>query len=1033
MINLKLLNKVMAARVPGSITDYKGLVCVFLGGGCDSYNMLAPGVSGYSDYLTSRGSVAIPQTNMFNIVDSQSQLDYHLNKNMPGVRDMFNAGDLSFLANIGTLVEPMTKLDFETGAKERPIGLFSHFDQKVQWQNSLPNTRGGSLTGQGWVGRMSEILNDAANNNATVNVNMSPAGDNLLQTSRNSRPFPLRGGASGFTLYNQKAHLRNAIDEDLETQYASILQNHYNHVREDSIEQNNMLEALEANTTINTVFPNSDLGNQLLQVAKYIKLQGVDGLKANRQTFYVSQGNYDMHSNVTGRLGGNLSTLSAALKAFNDAMHEIGYHDRVVTYTASDFGRTLSTNGTGTDHGWGGNHILMGGPISGGQVLGDYPNLALGASEDIGRGRMLPTTSIDELHASIAYWFGVRNDNEMETILPNIRNFWSAGSTVPPAPMMSRRPSGGVFRLAILLAGASLIPFSSVQAEFRAKNSTANELIRQCKASHFLSQAGMGGTVQEIEALATRIQQIGYIPACEEWIDQQMALPRGELLQTQCPAMAVADGVDPTKNIIGEYWYLGWWDQVIKAPDQLRHRMAFALSQIMVVSTEYWNGLQRRGRWEQHVRYYDMLMDNTFTSHRDLLQDVTYDAMMGVWLSYAQNDKGDPAQGIYPDENYAREIMQLFSCGVYSQDAWGNYLTDSNGKPIENYDNEDIKEFAQVFTGLSIDDTRPFFSKNLTLLGSGTMVMKNAYHDTSEKYLLNGVVLPAGQDGDVDISQALDNLSTHPSTAPYFSRLLIQRLTSSNPSLAYMKRVTDTWNGGGTYGTGVTGDFKAVLKAILLDPEVRNSISYDKEPSGGAVIVRANPADPLAGKIKEPLLKMAQFYRFAQPVSSAADGYVRLAQPNRAYGQEVLSAKSVFNFYDAGFAPSNGPIGDYVADYEAANPGSTLEVTSPEAQILGGNVVNEFQQFYSLPLSGPGAYRGTTAELTEITNIKNGAFTYDIGLIRHLDVMLCHGQLPYELSLDIENDLKSNGETWDEKVAQIISVIHGSPAYSVIR
>eukprot|EP00903_Cladosiphon_okamuranus_P003969 g3967.t1 len=603
------------------------------------------------------------------------------------------------------------------------------------------------------------------------------------------------------------------------------------------------------------------------------------------------------------------------------------------------------------------------------------------------------------------------------------------------APIVNLRSSGRIFRLATLMAGASLIPFSSVQAEYRASNSTADDLIRKSKASHFLAQASMGGTVAEIEALATRIQQIGHIPACEEWMDQQMALPRGVRLKAQCAAMASADGVSDNNNAVGDYWHLGWWDQVINSDDQLRHRMAFALSQIVVVSTNYWNGLYRK-RYDQHVSYYDMLMDNAFTSHRDLLQDVTYDPMMGVWLSHAQNDKGDPAQGIYPDENYAREIMQLFSCGIYSQDAWGNFLTDANGKPIENYDNEDIKEFAQVFTGLSINDQRGFFSKNLTLLGNGPLIMMNDHHDTSEKHLLNGVVLPAGQGGNVDISQALDNLATHPSTAPYFSRLLIQRLTSSNPSLAYMKRVTDTWNGGGTYGTGVTGDFKAVLKAILLDPEVRNSITYDKEPSGGAVIVRANSADPMSGKIKEPLLKMAQFYRFAQPVSSAADGYVRLKLSDRAYGQAILSANSVFNFYDAGFAPSNGPIGDYVADYEAANPGSTLEVTAPEAQILGGNVVKEFQQFYSLPLSGPGDYvkaSTTTTELTEITFIKSGVFTFDIGMIRYLDVMLCHGQLPYELALEIENDLKSNGETWDEKVAQIISVIHGSPAYSVIR
>ncbi|MFC5050434.1 DUF1501 domain-containing protein [Rubritalea spongiae] len=431
-INLGLVSKMMAARTPGSITDYKGLVCVFLSGGCDSYNMLAPGVGDYQTYLDTRAQLAIAQSNMHNIIDNQTNWDYHLHGNMGGVNNMFNAGDLSFISNIGTLVEPMTKTEYENGTKRKPLGLASHFDQQVQWQNSLPNVRGGSLAGTGWIGRMSEVLNDAANNNASASVNLAPGGNNLLQTSRSGSPLSVSGGANQFELWNEKSHLRNAIEGDLETQYKSVIQNHYNHTREESIEQNNRLAEIEATTTINTPFPNTSLGQQLLQVAKYIKAQGPEGLNSNRQTFLVKQGGYDMHKGVTTRLGGALGTLSAALNAFNEAMHEIGYHDKVVTYTASDFGRTLSSNGSGSDHGWGANHILMGGPVSGGRVFGDYPDLSLGASAVIGRGRMLPTTSVDELHASLAYWFGVTNDNEMETILPNIRNFWTSGSTEVP-------------------------------------------------------------------------------------------------------------------------------------------------------------------------------------------------------------------------------------------------------------------------------------------------------------------------------------------------------------------------------------------------------------------------------------------------------------------------------------------------------------------------------------------------------------------------------------------------------------------------
>ncbi|MFC5050433.1 DUF1800 family protein [Rubritalea spongiae] len=581
----------------------------------------------------------------------------------------------------------------------------------------------------------------------------------------------------------------------------------------------------------------------------------------------------------------------------------------------------------------------------------------------------------------------------------------------------------------------SALSLSSANAEYYASNATSNDLILKSKASHFLSQAAFGGTVAEIDALAARIQAIGHIPACEEWIDQQLALPIGTTYLGKVNQMLNSPlGHAYNSNASGDYWHQAWWDQVINSDDQLRHRMAFALSQICVVSTNYWNNLYR-SRFKKHVEYYDMLMNNAFTSHRDLLHDVTYSPMMGVWLSHAQNAKADPELGTHPDENYAREVMQLFSCGVYAQDAYGNILTDTNGTPIENYDNDDIVEFAQVFTGLSINDQRGFFSKNLTLLGNGPMSMHQQYHDESEKHLLNGVVLPAGQPGNTDIAMALDNLADHPSTAPYFSRLLIQRFTSSNPSNDYVKRVTDAWYGNGPFGTGVSGDFKAVLKAILLDTEARDAINYVKQKSGRNYIVRANPVDELSGKIKEPLLKLAQFYRFAGATSDYEDGIIRLTLSDRAYGQAVLSANSVFNFYDAGHAPSHGPIGDYVAAFEAANPGLSIELTAPEAQILGQNAVGEFEQFYNIPFTGPNAYiKNDISVLTQLPTIQlmhDGHFSFTKGLIRYIDVYLCHGQLPYSLAQSIENDLQGSADTWEEQVAQIVSVIFTSPAASV--
>lgn len=417
-LNLSLVNKVLAAESADSLPGYRGLVCVFLSGGNDSYNMLAPGNAGFSDYTSTRGQIALSQSSMFNITDEGGD-DYHLNGAMSGVRDMFEGGDLSFVANIGTLVERLSIADFGQGQK--PLGLYSHFDQAAQWQNSLPNVRGGTIAGTGWIGRMTEILNDSINNGATMNTNFTMSSGGLLLRSRSAPPIPVVGGANALEIYENVDRIRNVINDDLETQYGTVLQNHYNHVREQTIEQVNELARLERETTLSTSFPNTSLGQQLRQVAVYIKVHGA--MAAKRQTFLVKQGGYDMHKGVTTRLSGNLKELSDALTAFNNAMKEIGCHNDVTTYTASDFGRTLSSNGTGTDHGWGGNHIVMGGAINGGQVFGDYPSVAIGSNIDLGRGRVLPTTSVDELSASLAYWFGVDNDGMMETVLPNIRNF----------------------------------------------------------------------------------------------------------------------------------------------------------------------------------------------------------------------------------------------------------------------------------------------------------------------------------------------------------------------------------------------------------------------------------------------------------------------------------------------------------------------------------------------------------------------------------------------------------------------------------
>ena len=561
------------------------------------------------------------------------------------------------------------------------------------------------------------------------------------------------------------------------------------------------------------------------------------------------------------------------------------------------------------------------------------------------------------------------------------------------------------------------------------------------QASRFLAQASMGGSVEEIDALAERISEIGHIEALEEWIDDQFSLPRGPTILSKNIEMMNTDAQFNSRanygnNPSNDWWYHSWWADAMVSNEQLRHRMGYALSQIFVVSENYWNGLYR-SRFRQHIQYYDLLMDNAFTSHEEILNDVSYSAMMGVWLSFAQNSKADPVAGTFPDENYAREIMQLFSVGVFARDAYGRVLTDPDGIPLENYDNNDIREMAEVFTGLSIVDQRGFFTKNLTLLRDGVLKMENDYHDMSEKNLLNGVVLPAGQRGEADIAQAIAALAVHPSTAPYFSSLLIKRFTSSNPSPDYIKRVTDTWNGDGQFGNGQVGDFKAVIKAILLDTEVRDSVNL-AEPD--------NVINATLGKIKEPIIKLTQLYRLLGIESDSSDGHIRVHDHARAVGMRILAADTVFNFYSPDFAPSSGPIGQYVLQFEDNNPGETFLFTSPESQFLGVNVIGEFESVHAL-LDAEASANGTNPSHDDESNddnprlqkyrdmVSDRGFENDEALINFFNVYYCHGQMPNELSDNFDSNfdvIAADGNVVEEEMAKLLSVIFSSPACSVV-
>ena len=390
--------------------------------------------------------------------------------------------------------------------------------------------------------------------------------------------------------------------------------------------------------------------------------------------------------------------------------------------------------------------------------------------------------------------------------------------------------------------------------------------VTKVEAFQFLNQATFGAT----EAEADSVISMGF----EGWIDDQMTRPPS----LQLPHM---QALPPPP--VGPFEYQKdrvdiWIRNALHGEDQLRQRVAFALSEIFVVSQL---GALVSQPWGL-ADYYDTLVVNAFGNYRDLMQDVTLHPSMGVYLSMLGNEKPNPALNIRPDENYARELMQLFSIGLVELNPDGSARVDSDGQPIPTYDQAVIEGFAHVYTGWSyvgFADLRNAFPTYLNQVEP--MQLYPDYHDTGQKTLLNGVVLPAGQSGEQDLADALDNVFNHPNVGPFVAIRLIQRLTTSNPSPGYVQRVAAVFEDD---GTGERGDLGAVVRAILLDPEAR-------------------PAMPMEidGKVKEPLLRLTQLWRAYDAQSDSGKYSFEIAYV--VLGQGPLQSPSVFNFFSPFYAP----------------------------------------------------------------------------------------------------------------------------------
>ena len=416
---------------PGPFDDYRALVCVFLFGGNDSFNMLVPNTTAeYNAYAASRQNLAIDQFDLLPVTPaSAAGPDFGLHPRMGAIKTLFDSGNAAFVTNVGPLITPTTKDQYLNRSVPLPPQLFSHNDQQDQWTS----LRGNVQSKTGWSGRMADLIRSGVTEQQMA-TNASLFGANLFQSAEETVPYVMGpGGPLPFLGFSQDTsdpeqaffvEQRLAFQRVLEAQYDSIYERGFADVQRRAIDAADTvslaIEKARQDNNFLTPFPVGQLGQQLETVAYLIAAR--NELQMKRQVFFVATGGFDTHDNQVDDQPNLFGGISDAISAFYAATEQLGVGQSVTTFTQSDFGRTLTSNGDGTDHAWGGNQLVVGGAVNGRDLYGSYPLLAIDGPEDVSGGRMIPSTSADQYAATLARWFGIP-DMDLDEVAPNLVNF----------------------------------------------------------------------------------------------------------------------------------------------------------------------------------------------------------------------------------------------------------------------------------------------------------------------------------------------------------------------------------------------------------------------------------------------------------------------------------------------------------------------------------------------------------------------------------------------------------------------------------